>query len=339
MKRSTERVCFIINPKAAAGLAGKNVSKLEETIKEVFHNFRIDQTQAPKHATKLTRQACQEGFDLIVSVGGDGTCHEVLNGLIENDQLINPNVTFAVVPIGTGSDLIKSLHTPKELLPALRYAAFGEQRFLDVGKAVVSTEKKISSTSKDQETQSKETKYFLNVAGFGANGEVVRRANSSSKRLGGRITFMQATVHTSVTYKSPQARVRVFDHSEESKPKLCWEEELLSCFIANGSYCGGGMWVAPQGSMHNGKLDVSLLSKKSVLGQIRDLRHLYNGTIDQVREATCVRGIKVIAEPLRNETIRIDLDGELSGVLPAAFDVLPNILSVRAKWHPQSSLP
>ena len=50
------------------------------------------------------------------------------------------------------------------------------------------------------------------------------------------------------------------------------------------------------------------------MGQIRDLRHLYNGTIDQVREATCVRGTKVIAEPLRNETIRIDLDGELSGI-------------------------
>ena len=249
--------------------------------------------------------------------------------------MINPNITFAVIPIGTGSDLIKSLHTPKDLLPALKYAAFGEKRSLDVGKAIVSMENINSLAEGDLP---KDTKYFLNVAGFGANGEVVRRANSSNKRLGGRITFMQATVHTSLTYNSPKARVRVFGDTNEV-PKLLWEEELLSCFIANGSYCGGGMWVAPQASMTNGKLDVSLLSKKTVLGQIRDLRHLYNGTIDQVREATCVRGAKVIAEPLRNETIRIDLDGELSGILPASFDVLPQMLPVRAKWSSTSTLP
>ena len=114
---------------------------------------------------------------------------------------------------------------------------------------------------------------------------------------------------------------------------------MLSCFIANGSFCGGGMWVAPKGSMENGKLDISLLSKKSVLGQIRDLRHLYNGTIDQVREATCVRGTQVVAEPLQGETIRIDLDGELSGVLPASFKILPQILSVRTKWNASTPTP
>lgn len=336
MKKSTERACFIINPNAAAGLAGRNISKLESAVATVFKDFRIDKTKAPKHATELAKKACMEGFDIIISVGGDGTCHEVINGLIEDDRLINPDITFAIVPIGTGSDLIKSLHTPKDLLPALRYAAFGEKRILDVGKAIVSTETNVNAPSAG--VVPKETKYFLNVAGFGANGEVVRRANSSNKRLGGRITFMQATVHTSLTYNSPKARVCVFDAASEV-PKLLWEEELLSCFVANGSYCGGGMWVAPKGSMKNGKLDISLLSKKTVLGQIRDLRHLYNGTIDQVREATCVRGTKVIAEPLRNETIRIDLDGELSGILPATFDVLPQILSVRAKWDVTSSLP
>ena len=330
MKRSTERVCFIINPKAAAGLAGKNISKLESTAKQVFENFRIDQTQAPKHATQLATQAAQENFDMIISVGGDGTCHEVLNGLIKEDELINPKTRFAVVPIGTGSDLIKSLKTPKELLPALQIAAFGEARFLDVGKAVVSNTKNSVCT--------KETKYFLNVAGFGANGEVVRRANSSNKRLGGRVTFMQATVHTSLTYTSPKARIRVFDALEDA-PKLSWEDELLSCFIANGSYCGGGMWVAPHGSMNNGSFDISLLSKKSVLGQIRDLRHLYNGTIAQVREATCVRGNRVVAEPLQQQNIRIDLDGELSGMLPASFEILPHLLSVRARWNAENPIP
>ena len=90
--------------------------------------------KTPKHATELAK-SCIEGFDIIISVGGDGTCHEVINGLIKKIKLINPNITFAVIPIGTGSDLIKSLHTPKDLLPALKYAAFGEKRFLDVGKA------------------------------------------------------------------------------------------------------------------------------------------------------------------------------------------------------------
>ena len=135
MKKSTERACFIINPNAAAGLAGRNISKLESAVATVFEDFRIDKTKSSQTSTELAKKACMEGFDIIISVGGDGTCHEVINGLIEDDQLINPDVTFAIVPIGTGSDLIKSLHTPKDLLPTLRYAAFGEKRILDVGKS------------------------------------------------------------------------------------------------------------------------------------------------------------------------------------------------------------
>ena len=141
-----------------------------------------------------------EGIDIIISVGGDGTCHEVINGLIEDDRLINPDVTFAIVPIGTGSDLIKSLHTPKDLLPALRYAAFGEKRILDVGKAIVSTEINVNAPSAGVVT--KETKCFK-CSRFCANGEVVRRAIPATN-VWGPITFMQATVHTSLTYIRPK---------------------------------------------------------------------------------------------------------------------------------------
>ena len=177
----------------------KKYFKLESAVATVFEDFRIDKTKVSKHATELAKKACMEGFDIIISVGGDGTCHEVINGLIEDDQLINPDVTFAIVPIGTGSDLIKSLHTPKDLLPLLRYAAFGEKRILDVGKAL-SQKKKAHSSSMDG--ISKETKYFLNVAGFGANGGC-----STSQFQQQTFGWTDHLCKPPLTYNSPKARL------------------------------------------------------------------------------------------------------------------------------------
>ena len=318
--RSTENICFIVNPRAADGAAGKSIPKIQAAAERVFANHTVKLTTHPKHATSLAAEVAQDNFDVIAAVGGDGTCHEIINGLIKDDKPINPKLTFAVIPFGTGSDLIKSLLTPSKIVEAVETAAFGETRFTDVGKALVSTE------------HGKSCRYFINVAGFGANGEVVRRANTGSKRFGGRLTFLKATLETSFTYRSPKAKL-TWAAPQSTPPKIRhWEDRILSCFLANGSYCGGGMWVAPKGSMNDGLLDVTVLAQKTVASQLVELRLLYNGEISSVEGASCFRAETILAEPAMGEIIRIDLDGELSGMLPAEFSLLPQIIPIRAKW-------
>ena len=86
-------------------------------------------------------------------------------------------------------------------------------------------------------------RFFVNVAGFGANGEVAEKSNRWSKRFGGRVTFLNATIHTTFTYRPPKVQMKWT--SEEGRDNV-WTGELLSCFIANASFCGGGMQVAPK---------------------------------------------------------------------------------------------
>jgi diacylglycerol kinase (ATP) len=311
-----ERICLILNPKAAAGAAGRKGGGLKEAIAPFFTDFEIRTTRHPGHASELAAEAAEQGFDIVAAMGGDGTCHEVLNGLIQDDKARNPSCLFTVIPVGTGSDLIKSVKIPKSIPAALRMAATGNTRSIDVGKAVVTTDR------------GDQTRYFINVAGFGANGEVVKRVNDGSKRLGGKLTFLNATLKTAITYKAPFTRIEWKEGEEERS----WEGELLSCFIANGLYCGGGMSVAPKGSMADGRLDLTILKKMGIGEQIYEMRHLYDGEIERVRSAICSSMQQLRATSRPSTQIRIDLDGELSGRLPATFSILPGLLRVRGGW-------
>ena len=93
------------------------------------------------------------------------------------------------------------------------------------------------------------------------------------------------------------------------------------------------MWVAPGGSMEDGRLDLTILRKMGIGEQLAEMRHLYNGGIERVRAARCSGMQKLRATARPNSRIRIDLDGELSGRLPASFSVLPGKLLVRAGWE------
>ena len=93
------------------------------------------------------------------------------------------------------------------------------------------------------------------------------------------------------------------------------------------------MWVAPDGSMEDGRLDLTILRKMGIGEQLSEMRHLYNGGIERVRAALCsgMQTLRATARP--NSRIRVDLDGELSGRLPASFSILPRQLLFRAGWQ------
>ncbi len=309
-------ICAILNPTAGNGQAGREKRNIERALAEHFDHWEVWETKGPKHATQLAKMAGDKGFDVVAAVGGDGSCHEVVNGLMALE--IDKRPTLAVIPFGTGGDFRRSLEVPKNIRQAVGIAKNGLRKQIDVGQAKVSTS--TGSTSH----------YFINVAGFGANGEVVDKSNRWSKRLGGRITFLNATLHTTFTYRAPTVQMKWTDTNGGEQH---WTGELLSCFIANASHCGGGMQVAPKTALGDGQLHLRVLPKLSVPSQLMHLPKLYNDEIHKVEGSVVGHVVHVEAAARKGSKVQIDLDGELSGFLPASFSIVSQALNVMMKAH------
>jgi diacylglycerol kinase (ATP) len=313
LMNTEEKICVILNPKAGDGKAGKKAAQIKQYLSQYFENWDLKQTKAPRHAIQLAKEATDLGFNIVTAVGGDGSCHEVVNGIMESEK----KAIFTLIPFGTGSDLRKTLNVPNNIEQAIKIAAHGTDRSVDVGVAYVTTD------------DGPKNKYFINVAGFGANGAVVEKTNKESKRWGGRITFLKATLHTTMTYQAP--KVQMYWENEGKKQE--WNGELLSCFIANAQFCGGGMKVAPQNSICDQNLHLTILPNMSVPQQIYNIPKLYNGRISKVPNSVCNPIQELKAAALQGIKVQIDLDGELGGRLPATFSIAKQALTVRSQWQ------
>lgn len=312
-QNQTESIFVILNPKAGSQQAAKKQAFIESCLNQYFKTWKLETTKGPKHAISLAQKASDEGYNIIAIVGGDGSCHEAVQGIMNSEK----NPVFAIIPFGTGGDLRKSTGTPKDLRKAIQVAAFGTDKLINIGFI------------KRQGSQGPEDEYFINVAGFGANGEVAERSNRWSKRLGGKLTFLNATLYTSLTYRAPTAHlewINVDGTTEE------WTGKLLSCFIGNAQYCGGGMKVAPDDALLDNSLHLRLLPELSVAAQVYHMPKLYDDKISQVEGSICREIKEIKAFATQKQDIQIDLDGELSGKLPAHFSIVPKALTIRGVW-------
>jgi len=318
-RNRVEKICLIANPQAAGGRVGKRLDELRGLIDQAFENWELRLTEGPGHATALASTAVGEGFDLVAAVGGDGTCHEVVNGLISSDAQDVTNPIFAVVPFGTGSDLVRSLETPTDTAQALAIASTGVTMSTDVGVAQYNTPD--GSTAQ---------RYFINVCGFGANGDVANRVNLGSKRVGGSVPYVKATLRTLADYSAQ--RVRLTWKGPEGDG--AWEGNLLSAFAANGFYCGGGMLVGKGASMQDGMFALTVIEDDNILRLLLNLPRLFTGTIHKASSAFRVTASHVRAEALEDgPPILVELDGEVDAALPLELRILPEALRVRGGWR------
>jgi len=318
IRNETERIVCVLNPRARGGSAGAMVDEVRRAVDRIFSRAEVVVTRGPGHATELAREAVEGGADIVAAVGGDGTCNEVVNGLFDGQLPRRRSVIFSVIPWGTGGDLARSVKAPARLRDALWTAATGMTLPADVGHA----------RFVDHRGEAAE-RVFLNVAGFGANGEVVSRANRSSKRLGGGVTFLAATLATLSSYRPAEVELRWRGEGGEG----AWRGDLLSAFVANAYYCGGGMYVGKGGSMHDGRFDLSVLPPLNPARALRQARRLYDGTLPRIPGAVRAAAAEIEARAVDPAAaVLLDIDGEQPGRLPASFRVLHRTLQVRGGW-------
>lgn len=310
------RTTVIVNPRSQGGRLGKRWADAADTIGRAFP-FDEAITQGPGDATRLAREALQAGAERVVAIGGDGTVNEVVNGFFdEAGAPIAPEATFALLPFGTGGDFRRTIGMPTELGAAARVIAEGRRRRIDVGRLAFTTP-----------SGARAHRMFANIASFGVSGVVDRLVNESSKRLG-RLSFMLATARATWAYRNQRVQL-VFDGAERV------EATINTVAVANGRFFGGGMMVAPDAELDDGRFDVVAMGDLGFGDLLKSGRRLYKGTHLSMAKVTARRARVVEAEPLEpGGVVELDVDGECPGRLPARFELVAGALWIAAPGAP-----
>jgi YegS/Rv2252/BmrU family lipid kinase len=298
-------VKLILNPNADLGRAWRAAADLRPVV-EAYGGADWTGTVYPTHAVELARQAAEEGYELVVACGGDGTVHEVVNGLMQVPAERRPRL--GVVPLGTGNDFAHNIGAPLQPAEALKRALSGSPRRIDIGLL---------------EDNRGLREYWDNTLGAGFDATVTIRSRSLSA-LRGFIVYLLSVLWT-IARNHDAARLSFRSEGEQ------WEEPALMLTLCNGPREGGGFVVAPQAQMNDGLLHYTLVRKVSRLMMLRLLPEFMRGTqanFSQVRLGTLTS-----MDVQSDRPLTIHADGEiLAGfgvdVRQMKVSVLPGALEV-----------
>ena len=229
--------------------------------------------------------------------------NEVVHGIAERDD-----VELAVVPRGTGMDFVRTYGIPTKVDEALRVAATGVPREIDLGRVRYRT---WGGDDGDG--------WFANVASAGMSGAVARRADSTSKALGGKASFFMALVAVFARWKNVEVRVRVEDAERDGL--------VSNVVVANGQYQGGKMWIAPEARPDDGLFDVLVIGDITKPDFVRNVHRIYRGTHLTHPKIELLRSPWVEVDA--DQPLPIELDGEQPGTTPVRFEIVPRALRVR----------
>jgi len=301
---------LVVNPKSGGGATGRTFGPTRDTVERVLGKVDVAMTEHAGHGIELAREGALAGHPLVIAVGGDGTFHEVVNGLMQ----ANRDTRIAVIAQGTGGDFRKSLGLEHRLDKYLDAIKSGRERPLDVGK--------FSGGGKTAH-------YFVNILSAGMGGLVDRYVAEASRTLGGSAAYFGASLKALVNARLGNVKVTVTNQG------VTKEHRVRSYMIAicNGRYFGGGMHVAPMAEIDDGVLELVAMGATSKLGFALTSRGIYTGKHIGSGGTVHLRGQKIVLD-LANEDARdvylLDVDGEPMGGLPLTVEIVPRALMLRA---------
>lgn len=300
----------IVNPNSANGSTKRQWPQIEALLTQAIGPFETVFTKSQGDATPLALDAARRGCDLVISVGGDGTNNEVVNGLLA-DGAPRPAPALAFVPRGTGGDLRKTFGIENTVEAAVYRIARGAPRRIDAGRMTI--------TGHDGATV---VRHFVNISSFGIGGLVDAYVNRSTKALGGKASFFIGTAKAFFVYRNQRVRVS-FDGG------IPEEMTINNVAVANGRFFGGGMMIAPQAEIDDGLFDIVILGDLTPLEVMRNGPKVYKGAHMPHPKIRHLRAKTVHAESVDPaDKVLLDVDGEAPGMLPATFTILPGALTV-----------
>lgn len=269
-----KKVYFIVNPISGKGKHDITLDFVKTFFDESEYEITLAYSMQKRHAITLAQEAIALNMDIIVACGGDGTIHEVAT------ELIGKDVTFGIVPVGSGNGLASNLTIPKVIEKAIERIRDGKVIKMDVG------------TINDQ--------FFFSNLGFGIDATIIDKYEKSGKRKLG--AYIKAALNSAQDYKAKQMKVHYDGISKEVNPLLL--------FISNSNEMGYKMSLTPKASLTDGKLDYLMVPKINLLKQLTFGLYVLLKKTDKFRKTDYVQTNKIEVEVVNQEQVGLQMDGE-----------------------------
>lgn len=297
----------IVNPNAGNGKGKKDWERISglfarENIK-IISKF----TEEKGQATEDTVEAIGAGFRKIISVGGDGTLHEVVNGVLTQNFCPSNEITVGMIPVGTGNDWGRMFGIPLVYEGAVCVIKKNKSLLHDIG--VISY-----YTGNEQHKR-----YFINIAGLGFEAVVVKKTNKQKdKGRSNNAIYLYNLLSSLISYKNTNTEMIIDGVKSTAK--------VFSINVGNGRYCGGGMRQTPDAMPDDGLLDITVIKEMGRVEIIKALKILYDGTILSHPK---VDGYRAANLSVTSESILYaEADGESLGHTPVEFSIIPAAIKV-----------
>jgi YegS/Rv2252/BmrU family lipid kinase len=303
-----DHVYVILNPASGAGAGRRVRSELEGALRERGIDFRIEETRGSGHATDLAEAAAQEGTPVVAVAGGDGTIHEVANGLLRSGSA----PVLSLLPIGTGNDFVKVVPGTRRRPEAYDTLAHGLVRPFDAA---------VMRWSGGEE-------FFVNAAGTGIDVEVVHQIESL-RRLPGALMYVSGLARALLRYRPVHLRV-----TRPDGPSI--DRRVMLAAVSNGRCLGGAFRLTPQAEPDDGLLDLCVVSALGLGTAMRVAPKVLRGTHMEHPSVTMARGAAFELATEGGEPLMLQLDGELRrlDVDRVRIEAVPGALRVLTSREP-----
>jgi diacylglycerol kinase (ATP) len=294
----------IVNPAAGAHSTHRKWPTIRSLLKSAGLSFDFQFTEGKGHGIELAKAAANDGYRYLVAVGGDGTIHEVANGIMQTQN--SKETSLGIVSTGTGSDLSRTIGISANYTQACSSITSPRRLIVDLG---------IVEFQKDGQTRQR---YFINSAGIGFDAETVAFTQKLPKFLGGTLPYLTGLFCSFLGYRNKAITLIIGDKTENAR--------ILTLVVANGGYFGGGMHIAPGAKVDDSLLDVVTIGNISKIGLLKALPSVYKGTHLSHPLVRLERATRISVESKRK--CLVQADGEILGEGPASFSIIPGALSL-----------
>ncbi len=292
---------IIVNPYSGNRNISEQWKEIQQLLKTKKINFSFAFTQFSKHEIELVDKAIQNGFRNIISIGGDGTLHHVVNGIMQQRYVKTSDITIAVIPQGTGNDWIKTYNIPNDVKKAIEIISKKKTILQDIGVL---------------ETENKTVSYFNNVAGLGYDGYVVNKLKTL-KRFGS-IAYLLSGLAGLLLYKKSIFKI-IFDD------KII-EVKCLMIIFGLCKYSGGGMQFTKDVNSSDGLFDITIAKNLNLFDLVFNLPKLYSGKIVNHKKIETYKTKKIRVIPTDKKPF-IQADGELIGTGKVSVKIIKKALN------------
>lgn len=305
---NSNRWFVIINPTSGNGSSKKKWPQIEALLKAYSFNYDFVFTEHENHSFELIQQALNIGFLNIICVGGDGTLHNIVNGILNQNKVVSNKVAIGMIPIGTGNDWVKTHNIPNDFEKAIQIIKNGTKKLQDLGKIEFLKE-------------SRKPVYFNNLAGVGFDGFIVSKVHKYKHF--GALAYLTGAFLGLFSFKNFKSKTVA--HSKEINSKT------LMILVGLCKYSGGGMQLTKNANPFDGLFDVSIAKNIGKLDIIKNLTKLFNGKITNHKKVETLKSDAITITVNEDKLPFIQADGELIGkgnikvsIVPKAFSFYGN---------------